>query len=145
MARSRKRRVLHPTIIAAIIAAGAAIIAALIGIIHLPSTFADRSASDIARSVVQRYYNAINEKDYSTAYNIWHDKPYEQFKAGYEDTLHDDITFDSVVPQNDNTVHIDITIHATERNGPVAYHASYVVAKIGDSWEITRGSVSLPF
>ena len=101
----------------------------------------------MARSIVQRYYDAINNKDYRTAYNIWQDnatdngESYSQFVAGYGNTLHDDITFDSIVPQDSNTVNVNITIHASQRNGTETFRASYVVAKIGESWKFVGGSI----
>ncbi len=60
----------------------------------------DRSS---AEEVIRSYYNAINSKEYDRAYSYWESgvassqlPPYDQFKQGYANTLHVDVTFGSV-------------------------------------------------
>jgi hypothetical protein len=64
---------------------------------------------------------------------------YDQFVIGYANTVYVDISFDSVVPPDDNTVNVDITIHATEQDGKETFRAHYVVAKVGDNWKFASG------
>jgi hypothetical protein len=107
----------------------------------------DTSPSGMARSTIQQYYDAVNKKDYRTAYNLWQNnatgrgQPYDQFAAGYENTLHDDITFNNIIVQRDNTVNVNITIQATERDGKETFIASYVVGNVGGSWKILSGYI----
>ncbi len=114
---------------------------------HGSSAHQNTSSLDTARSTIQQYYNAINNHQYRVAYNTWQDnvtgagQSYEQFAAGYGNTVHDDISFDSVVPQDDTTVDVNITIHAHERHGTETFSASYVVGKVGDIWKIMSGSI----
>ncbi len=105
----------------------------------------DASASDMARSTIQHYYDAINSKDYHTAYDLWQDnatgngQSYDQFVAGYNNTVHDDITIDNITVQDENTANVDVTITATEQNGTETFHASYVIGKVSDTWRILSG------
>lgn len=58
----------------------------------------DRSAPS---GLVHSYFNAINRKEYARAYSYWRDPagalgPFDQFQAGYEDTVAVDLTLGQV-------------------------------------------------
>jgi hypothetical protein len=105
--------------------------------------------SDLARGVIQRYYDDINKHNYQDAYNLWavdaqHPAAsYDQFVNGFAHTLHDDITFNSITPLPDGTVQLDVMLHATEQrsSGTVVtpYHLFYHVGQQGGTWKILDG------
>ena len=103
-----------------------------------------------AQSVVQQYYDDINNRDYQAAYNLLgaanqSSQPYGQFSSGYAHTRHDTITFNSITPQNDGTVTVIITLQALEdaKSGTgtqmSTYHLSYVVGQENGAWKMLSG------
>jgi hypothetical protein len=98
------------------------------------------------KSVVARYYTAINDKDYQTAYNLWVNSPqtYEDFANGFADTQHDDYQFGQVLLQSDGTVQVDVTLVATSTSYQrTTYQGYYIVGQQPDgSWKIITASMS---
>jgi len=98
-----------------------------------------------AQSVIDRYYIAINSKDYQTAYNLWLNYPdsYQNFANGFADTRHDDYTFGNIVQQSDGTVQVDITVIATSTSSQqTTYQGYYIVGQQPDSsWKITSATI----
>jgi hypothetical protein len=85
--------------------------------------------------VVTEYYNAINAREYRTAYGLNEQEQsiesFATFKAGFAGTQHDDLTITSV---SGDTVSFDLT--ADQTDGSVkTYQGSYAVqnGKITDS------------
>jgi len=105
--------------------------------------------SDLARDVIQRYYDDINKHNYQDAYSLWavdaqHPvASYDQFVNGFAHTLHDEIAFNSITPLPDGTVQLDVMLHATEQtsSGTVItpYHLFYTVGQQGGTWKILDG------
>jgi len=106
--------------------------------------------SQQAQALISQYYNAINQKDYRSAYNLRTDirhtsTSYNHFVAGYAKTQHDDITFDNITPLADGTVKVAITIHANEENTPGTvtqhtYQGYYIVGQQNGVWKILNGN-----
>jgi hypothetical protein len=98
------------------------------------------------KSVVDRYYTSINNKDYQTAYNLWvnYTQSYQDFANGFADTLHDDYQFGQVLRQADGTVQVDVTLVATSTSYQrTTYQGYYVVGQQSDgSWKIVTASMS---
>ena len=98
-----------------------------------------------ARSIIDRYYTAINSKDYQTAYNLWLKYPdsYHKFANGFADTSHDDYTFGNVLQQNDGAVRVNITIIATSTSyQQTTYRGYYIVEQqADDSWKIISAKI----
>ena len=98
-----------------------------------------------AQSVIEQYFAAINCKDYPRAYNLWANNPqtYNDFERGFANTKHDDITFDSLVPQPDGTVQVFITLVATSNaDVKTMYRGYYMVGQLSSgTWKITRAHV----
>jgi hypothetical protein len=96
-----------------------------------------------AQSVIDRYYVAINAKDYQTAYNLWVNYPdsYQKFANGFANTLHDDYQFGQITQQSDGTVQVWITLTATETSSKQkTYQGYYIVGQQRDgSWKIIKG------
>jgi hypothetical protein len=106
-----------------------------------------QSPKDQAIALVQQFYTDINQKDYQTAYALTKDgfqQSYAQFAQGFKDTLHDDISFESVEELPDKTIRVVITIKATE-NRPEGkristYHVAYIIGKQQDTYKILKGT-----
>ncbi|GAA0606069.1 hypothetical protein GCM10010174_23690 [Kutzneria viridogrisea] len=91
-----------------------------------PPTTTSSTVSNDPGQVVQRYYDAINKRDYRAAWNLGGSnlgKSYEQFAAGFDGTDQDSVTITAV---SGETVYLHLT--ARQRNGTVLYfQGSYVV------------------
>ncbi len=98
-----------------------------------------------AQSVIDRYYTAINNKDYQTAYDLWlnHPAAYQNFANGFADTSHDDYTVDNIVSQSNGTVWVYITLQATSTSyQQTTYQGYYIVSSQSDgSWKISGANV----
>lgn len=99
-----------------------------------------------AQAVIDRYYAAINNKDYQTAYNLWVNYPTSEqdFANGFANTKHDDHQFGQVILQNDGTVQAYITLIATStRDQQTTYQGYYIVGQQSDgSWKIMTASLN---
>ena len=97
------------------------------------------------QSVVARYYAAINDKDYQTAYNLWVNSPqtYQDFADGFADTQHDDYQFGQVLLQSDGTVQVDVTLIATSTSyQKTTYQGYYIVGQQPDgTWKIITANM----
>ncbi len=84
------------------------------------------SSNDRPRDVVAAYYDAINNRDYATAWSLGGKNlggTYDQFVAGFADTAHDDVTIDTA---NGAVVHI--RLEATQNDGSIrSYQGTYTV------------------
>jgi len=87
----------------------------------------DTTASPQPGQVVKDYYDAINTRDYQTAWALVggnkFGQTFEEFATGFEDTVHDDLRILSV---NGSTVTIELI--ATHRNGSIhTYRGNYTI------------------
>jgi hypothetical protein len=113
-----------------------------------PTTITSTTSSDtqLAQQTVQQYYDDINKQNYQDAYNLWQTpkQSFAQFRSGFKDTKHDDVSFGNVTQQQDGTVKVTVTVTATEvtQQGGTQqsiYGGYYVIAKqIDNSWKITN-------
>lgn len=103
------------------------------------------SPSQLAQAVIQRYYNDINQRNYQDAYQLWgssyqSQQTYDQFTAGYANTLRDAITIVQVTPQSDGTVQVQMTINATEQgtsgNVTKVFQGYYTVGQEQGAWKL---------
>jgi serine/threonine protein kinase len=108
------------------------------------------SPSQQAQAVIRRYYNAINQADYQTAYQQWgtayqNANPYNQFASGFANTRHDDLVINTVTPLSDGTVKVAITLYATEQSssGTVVkeFQGYYIVGQENGSWKLLTASI----
>jgi hypothetical protein len=95
--------------------------------------------------VIQRYYNAINQADYHTAYqqlgsDYQNTQPYDQFASGFANTVHDDLSIQNITPLPDGTVKVQITLYANERSssGTIVkeFQGYYIVGLENGVWKI---------
>ncbi|MEO7021404.1 MAG: protein kinase [Ktedonobacteraceae bacterium] len=110
-----------------------------------PSVQPSLTPEQQAQSVIERYYAAINNKDYQTAYALWPNYPdtYQAFANGFANTSHDDYQIGSISLQNDGTVQVNITIIATSTSAQqTTYQGYYIVGLQPDnSWKIVGTNV----
>ncbi|MFE0510800.1 hypothetical protein [Streptomyces sp. NPDC058964] len=89
------------------------------------------------RAVVAAYFEAINNRDYRTAWNLGgkhFDADYDSYAAGYADTQRDTVTFVSVQGSD-----VRITLDALQTDGTTrSYDATYTVR----DGEITGGKAT---
>lgn len=99
-----------------------------------------------ARSVLERYYNNINNKNYRGAYNLWINNPqsYNEFVSGFARTKSDKISFVKFVRQGDGTLKVYLTIIATtDTNQQNRYQGYYIVGQQPDTtWKISDASIT---
>lgn len=97
-----------------------------------------------ARATIEQYYTYVNAQDYQDAYNIWGSaeqaqQPYNNFVAGYANTIHDTFSITSLTPQADGTVVANVTVQATEQSssGQVVntYQGYYILGIENGSWK----------
>ena len=111
------------------------------------------TASQQAQTVLQQFYDNINNRDYQGAYNLLghmfqQGQSYSNFAGGFTHTQHDNITFDSITPLADGTVKVTITVNATEdaASGSGVQHSvykgSYVVGQENGAWKILSGNLT---
>jgi serine/threonine protein kinase len=115
-----------------------------------PTPVPTPSPTQQAERVVQRYYNAINQSDYQTAYQQWgaayqNANPYDQFAKGFANTRHDDVVINSITPLSDGTVKVDFTLFATEQTSSGTtvkeFQGYYIVGQENGSWKLLTASV----
>lgn len=75
-----------------------------------------------AQTLVQQYYNAVNQHDYPQAYNSWgiayrQTNDYCGFLKGYAETIQDQIQIEHMTQQANGTITVTLTITATEQRG----------------------------
>lgn len=116
-----------------------------------PTATATPTPAQEARSVIERYYNDINAKNYQDAYNLWstayqNSQTYSAFAAGYANTIQDTITIQSLTEQPDGIVQASVTITANEQtsSGPVVstYQGTYVIGVENGFWKFLSGHFS---
>lgn len=102
-----------------------------------PVSPASSSPSDPA-SVVQAYYNAINDNNWNEAWNLGgdnisaqKDEGEQRFIQGFAGTAHDNLTVDSVSGDD-----VSITLHAEQSDGSCkGYQGDYIV-------DMNQGAIS---
>jgi len=104
-----------------------------------------------AQSVVKLYYDDINQRNYSAAYQLWgtdyhKQDPYDHFAAGFQHTTHDDIRIQSATLQPDGTVIVAIMLYATEESSSggitvQAFQGSYTVGLENGTWKLLSGNL----
>jgi hypothetical protein len=99
-----------------------------------------------AQSVIDRYYTALNNADYRTAYGLWaKESSYQDFVSGFADTKRDEYQFGQISRQSDGTVQVNVTIVAISTSSQrKTYQGYYVVGKQPDgSWKIMAGELNV--
>jgi hypothetical protein len=105
--------------------------------------------SQQAQTLIEQYYNDINNKDYQDAYNLRGDLPqqsYTNFQQGYAHTQHVEITFGDITALNDGTAKVSLTLRATD-NTPSGIRTSvfngyYIVGPQNGVLKILSGQLS---
>jgi len=98
-----------------------------IAFVLLASVTIAAPSSAAARTVVQRYYAAIDRRDYRTAYRAWsrggqaNRQSYRQFVRGFANTLHTSVvTGAPTQPEGaagSTYIQVPVTVRATLSNG----------------------------
>ena len=105
------------------------------------------SPAQLASATVQQYFDDINVKDYSDAYNLLGSKlqskqTYSNFVSGFSNTVHDNIQIGNITANSDGTFNVSVTINATENNVPgpgthiSTYQGYYVVGTENGQWKL---------
>jgi flagellar basal body-associated protein FliL len=109
------------------------------------ATTATATPEQQARTVIEKYYLAINNKDYQTAYNLWAKttQTYDNFVQGFAHTQRDDIVFGQIAVQSDGSVQVPLTITATSDTGTQSqFNGYYIVGQQPDgSWKIITANI----
>ena len=111
------------------------------------------SPSQQATTVVQNYYDDINNHNYQAAYNLLGSNfqsshPYNQFASGYANTVHDNLTTGTVTAQSDGTFNVPATVIATENNTSgqgthqSTYQGYYIVGQENGTLKILSANIS---
>jgi hypothetical protein len=119
----------------------------------IPTTSTSTSTpSAQARAVVVQLYNDINAHDYQSAWNLWgsayqNSTTYTSYAAGYANTVHDELTINSITPQSNFTAVVGVTITATEKSasgGTVTstYTGTYLVGQENGTWKLLSGNIT---
>ena len=79
----------------------------------LPVLATGATTIQYAQSVIQQFYNYINQRDYPAAYSLWGQDYHTQtrycnFVDDYVHTLHDDVQVNTPTPLADGTAHYGI-------------------------------------
>ncbi len=115
-----------------------------------PSPTPTPSPAQQAQTVVQQYYNDINNTDYQSAYNLWGSSyqsshSYSSFVNGFSNTVHDSVTFGTITPLSDGTVQVGITLQAVDNNssGTVThtFQGYYIVGQENGSWKLLSSNI----
>lgn len=96
-----------------------------------------------ARAVVQRYYAAIDRRDYRSAYRSWSrggqasGQSYQQFVRGFANTRHTSVVAGAPSrPEGaagSSYIRVPVTVRATLKNGtPQRFTGSYTLRRIND-------------
>lgn len=102
-----------------------------------------------AHSIIQRFYDNINKRDYHAAYSLLgnifqRSQPYNTFAQGYVHTEHDDISFQSIKLLPKGYIEVLIIIKATEQvaldKNIATYQATYIIGKENNTYKMLEGS-----
>ena len=111
----------------------------------LPVLTADATTIQYAQSVIQQFYNYINQRDYPAAYSLWGQDYHTQtlycdFVGDYAHTRHDDVQVNTPTPLADGTAQVGVMITAHEDTPTTHnYAATYIVRQNG-VWKILSGT-----
>jgi hypothetical protein len=107
------------------------------------------SPSQSAQNTVQQYYDDLNAQNYQGAYNIWlnNQQTFSQWKQGFSNTYHDDLTIGNAVVNSDGSVQVNISLVSyvsvsvgVETHGN--YQGYYIVQQQSDgSWKFTTANL----
>ncbi|MFE6763611.1 hypothetical protein [Streptomyces sp. NPDC057689] len=92
-----------------------------------PEEDEDRSGTEGPTETVQRYYDAINSADFTTAWELGGKNfgaSYSDYVSGFAETARDAV---SVTDVQDDTVYVDITAYQTD-GSRYAYTGTYTVS-----------------
>lgn len=115
-----------------------------------PTPTPSPSPSQQAQAVIQRYFDDINQKNYQDAYQQWGSRyqsqqTYDQFTAGFSQTVRDDISITQITELPDSTVQVQMTITATEQSasGTVTrvFQGYYIVGQENSLWKLLNASI----
>lgn len=119
--------------------------------LNLLSMGAPRTTSQLsqAQTMIQQFYDNINERKYCDAYKMWIVSPQnppscQEFSNGYQNTAHVDINFDSTQSVLSSDGRVYITLHVTNKVGnndssQIIYNGWYVVEQENGLWKIKAG------
>ncbi|HEX6484606.1 MAG TPA: serine/threonine-protein kinase [Ktedonobacteraceae bacterium] len=118
-----------------------------------PTTTSTPTPAQQASAIVQQYYNDINRRNYSDAYNLLgsnlqKNQSYNNFVDGFKHTQHDNILIGNVTPNPDGSFNVPVTIDATEDKVPGPgthlshYQGHYTVGLVNGHWKILDGSIN---
>jgi len=121
-------------------------------VIHTPTPVPTPTMTPVqqGQSVVKLYYDDINQKNYSAAYQLWgadyhKQDPYDHFAAGFQHTTHDDIRIQSVTLQSDGTVMVEIMLYASEESSSgiivQVFQGSYTVGIENGAWKLLAANL----
>jgi len=109
-----------------------ALVVAPFGSAHAEADYASPAA---ARTIVEEYYKAIDERDYRTAYRLWggegsaSGKTYSRFRQGFAQTAHSRVMTDAPVNGDAamGSVYVDVPVEvfATLKNGRKQHFRGY--------------------
>ncbi len=100
-----------------------------------------------AEDVVVGYFHAINEQDYTTAYNylgsaMQQDQTLKAFMSGFQETQHDTLTITSTNADDSGGLVVNIYLDAEQTDGTIrTYHGNYVVGYENDDPKIVDATV----
>ncbi len=106
--------------------------------------------SQQAQTLVQHYYDDINQAKYQDAYTQWGSDyqkslPYTQFSTGFSTTIHDDVVVRATTLQNDGTIAVEITLYATQTTPSgtrtAAFEGDYIVGQENGTWKLVRADL----
>ncbi|WP_282699431.1 hypothetical protein [Streptomyces sp. CC219B] len=103
-----------------------------------PSPDATASAEDDPATVVNRYFEAINDRDFRTAWDLGgknFDSSYESFVEGFDETARDELTIESTLGNR-----VSVSLVAVQNDGTVQSYSGYYTVVDGI---ITDGSLDL--
>ena len=107
------------------------------------------SPSQLAQAVIRHYFDDINQKNYQDAYQQWgssyqSQQTYDQFAAGFSNTVRDDISIAQVTEMPDGTVQVQMTITATEQSasgvGTKVFQGYYIVGQENGAWKLLNAN-----
>ena len=108
------------------------------------------TTSQQAQTLVQHYYDDINQANYQDAYTQWGSDyqkslSYTQFSTGFSKTAHDDIVLRATTLQNDGTIAVEITLYATQDASSgtsiSAFEGYYVTGQENGVWKLLRADL----
>jgi hypothetical protein len=106
-------------------------------------------ASQAAQDTVQQYYDDLNDQSYQDAYNIWlnNQQTFSQWKQGFSNTYHDDLTLGNTVVNSDGSVQVNLSLVSYTSSGVGMeshgnYQGYYIVQQQSDgSWKFTTADL----